>query len=74
MTADLVVDASGLRCPLPVIRAAAAAKSAPAGSVLRIISTDPASEYDLPAWAGMRGYTVLDLTRDGERIEATIQL
>ncbi|WP_265523695.1 sulfurtransferase TusA family protein [Oerskovia flava] len=54
-----VVDARGLRCPLPVIRLAAAARVAPAGSVLTVLSTDPAARHDVPAWARMRGHTTL---------------
>ncbi|MEP7793497.1 sulfurtransferase TusA family protein [Sanguibacter sp. 25GB23B1] len=54
----VVVDARGLRCPLPVIRLAQAARALDAGSVLTLWSTDPAAEHDVPAWARMRGHTV----------------
>lgn len=51
-----VVDARGLRCPLPVIRLAAAAKGLPAGTELTVLSTDPAAKLDVPAWCRMRGH------------------
>ncbi len=54
-----VVDARGLRCPLPVIRLAAAARDRPAGTLLTVWSTDPAARLDVPAWARMRGHTVV---------------
>ena len=53
---DTVVDARGLRCPLPVIRLAAAAKGLPAGTELTVLSTDPAARLDVPAWCRMRGH------------------
>ncbi|GHH66031.1 hypothetical protein GCM10017772_05240 [Promicromonospora soli] len=51
-----LVDARGLRCPLPVIRLAAAARGLPAGTVLTVLSTDPAAKLDVPAWCRMRGH------------------
>ena len=52
--ADVVVDARGLRCPLPVIRLAARAKEAPEGTVLEVLATDPAARADIPAWCRLR--------------------
>ncbi|MCR1983680.1 sulfurtransferase TusA family protein [Cellulosimicrobium cellulans] len=57
--ADDVVDARGLRCPLPVIRLAAAARDLAPGRRLTVWSTDPAARLDVPAWARMRGHTVV---------------
>jgi tRNA 2-thiouridine synthesizing protein A len=54
------VDATGLRCPLPVIRLAAAAKTAPDGTIVTLISTDPAAEPDVAAWCRMRGHELLE--------------
>jgi tRNA 2-thiouridine synthesizing protein A len=53
---DTLVDARGLRCPLPVIRLAEAAKGLPAGTELTVLSTDPAAKLDVPAWCRMRGH------------------
>lgn len=55
----LDVDARGLRCPLPVIRLAAAARDLPSDTVIAVVWTDPAARHDIPAWARMRGHTVL---------------
>jgi tRNA 2-thiouridine synthesizing protein A len=54
-----VVDARGLRCPLPVIRLAAAARDHGTGDLLTVWSTDPAARLDVPAWARMRGHRVV---------------
>ena len=50
------VDARGLRCPLPVIRLAQAAKALPAGSRVAVLATDPAARIDVGAWSRMRGH------------------
>ncbi|KZM37144.1 sulfurtransferase TusA family protein [Oerskovia enterophila] len=55
-----VVDARGLRCPLPVIRLAAVARDRSSGDVLTVWSTDPAARHDVPAWARMRGHAVVE--------------
>ena len=54
--AGIVVDARGLRCPIPVIRLAAAAQGLPPGTVVTVLATDPATRHDVPAWARMRGH------------------
>ena len=56
------VDARGLRCPLPVIRLAAAARDAPAGTRITVLATDPAARHDVPAWCRMRGHELLEIT------------
>lgn len=55
----VVVDARGLRCPIPVIRLARAARDAAPGAVLTVVSTDPAAQHDVPAWARLRGHSVV---------------
>lgn len=57
-----VVDARGLRCPIPVIRLARAASTLAPGDLVTVWSTDPAAEHDVPAWARMRGHTVVGST------------
>ena len=56
------VDARGLRCPLPVIRLAAAARGAPAGTRIIVLASDPAARYDVPAWCRMRDHELRELT------------
>jgi tRNA 2-thiouridine synthesizing protein A len=54
-----VVDARGLRCPLPVIRLAQRAAGLAPGTVLEVWATDPAAALDVPAWARLRGHELL---------------
>lgn len=57
--ATAVVDARGLRCPLPVIRLAQRARDGGRGEVLEVWATDPAAAADVPAWARLRGHDYL---------------
>ena len=58
-----VVDARGLRCPLPVIRLAQAAQGRPVGSLLELWATDPAARADVPAWCRLRGHELVEVTQ-----------
>lgn len=54
-----LVDARGLRCPLPVLRLAKVAVDAPDGTQIDVWATDPAAAPDIRAWARMRGHEFL---------------
>lgn len=69
-----VVDARGLRCPLPVIRLAQAAEGLAPGTLLRVVATDPAAELDVPAWARMRGHRVVSTEHDAAGVSLTVEL
>lgn len=56
------VDARGLRCPLPVIRLAQAARDAPPGTRIVVLSSDPAARHDIPAWCRMRDHELLEVS------------
>ncbi len=53
----LELDATELRCPLPIIKLAKFAKDLAPGTVIEVAVTDPAAQFDIPAWARMRGHT-----------------
>jgi TusA-related sulfurtransferase len=64
--AELVVDARGRRCPLPVVDLARGITEIPIGAVIAVIADDPAARYDVPAWCQMRGHEYLGKsTKDG---------
>ena len=44
--AATVLDATGLLCPLPVLKARRALKAVPAGGVLEVLATDPGAVKD----------------------------
>ncbi|HSK41800.1 MAG TPA: sulfurtransferase TusA family protein [Arenibaculum sp.] len=60
------LDAKGLTCPLPVLRARKMLKSLAAGDVLEIEATDPAAERDFPAFCEASGNALKSaVRRDG---------
>lgn len=63
--ADETLDATGLYCPLPVVKTAERIKELPVGTVLELISDDGGIEADLPAWCEGYGHEFLGLLRDG---------
>ena len=68
IVADRVMDASGLLCPLPVLRARKALQSMEAGQTLLLIATDPAAVIDLPHFCAETSHILLSVTeRDGCR-------
>ena len=52
---DSELDASGLNCPLPILRAKKAIAALDAGQTLRIIATDPGSVKDFEAFCKQTG-------------------
>jgi len=59
------LDASGLNCPLPIIRAKKALNKLESGQILRIISTDPGSVKDFEAFAKQTGNELLESETEG---------
>ena len=55
----LVVDASGRCCPGPVIDARDAARKVALGESFELITTDPGSWFDIPAWCRNTGNALL---------------
>jgi tRNA 2-thiouridine synthesizing protein A len=53
------LDASGLLCPLPVLKARKRLESLVSGDVLTLIATDPASVIDVPHFCGETGHALL---------------
>ena len=45
------VDARGLRCPLPLIKARNEIDLLASGEVLEVLATDPGADHDLRAWS-----------------------
>ncbi|HWK61809.1 MAG TPA: sulfurtransferase TusA family protein [Eoetvoesiella sp.] len=52
---DLEVDASGLKCPLPILRAKKALAQLQSGQVLKVITTDTHAVRDFQAFAKQTG-------------------
>ena len=56
---DVEVDARGLACPMPLLKAKQAIMRMQTGQQLRVMATDPGSVRDFQAWAGQSGHQLL---------------
>ena len=64
--ADSTLDAKGLNCPLPILRAKAALKDIPAGGTLEVLATDPGAVADFDAFCNATGHELLESGEDGD--------
>ena len=62
---DQELDASGLNCPLPILRAKKSLASLNSGQVLHIIATDPGAVKDFQAFAKQTGNTLMESRQEG---------
>ena len=63
--ADHTLDAKGLNCPLPILKAKKALKEVPTGGTLEILATDPGSVADFEAFCRTTGNELLEHAEDG---------
>jgi tRNA 2-thiouridine synthesizing protein A len=63
---DKDVDASGLNCPLPILKAKKALSELQTGQILRVISTDPGSKRDFESFSRQTG-NALELQFEKDR-------
>jgi len=64
--ADRTLDASGLRCPMPLLKTKLALHDMSAGDVLSVTATDPGSAKDIPAWLAMTNHVLLNRSESPE--------
>ncbi|MDT8407169.1 MAG: sulfurtransferase TusA family protein [Methylococcales bacterium] len=67
LTYDIEVDASGLNCPLPLLRLKKAISQAESGQVIKIIATDPAAHLDFGVYADQSGHIILQQLNEASR-------
>jgi tRNA 2-thiouridine synthesizing protein A len=61
------LDASGLTCPLPVLKARKSLAAMQPGDRLELISTDAASALDVPVFCHQAGHLLLEQRRESDR-------
>jgi len=59
MTHDADLDATGLLCPLPVLKARKRLQALQAGQVLRMLADDPAAIIDVPHFCTEQGHKLV---------------
>lgn len=62
---DKELDATGLNCPLPILKAKKSLADMQAGQVLHIIATDPGAVKDFQAFSAQTGNELLESREDG---------
>lgn len=62
---EIILDLSGLLCPLPVLKARKRLLSMQPGEVLKVVATDPMSAIDMPHFCNEQGHTLLEQAKDG---------
>ncbi len=62
---DQELDASGLNCPLPILRAKKTLAQLDSGKVLRVVATDPGSVKDFDAFAKQTGNELMSSGDEG---------
>ena len=64
---DLEVDASGLQCPLPLLRLKKAIMEIESGKVVKVIATDPAAHLDFGVYLNQAGHIPLKIHKEAEK-------
>jgi tRNA 2-thiouridine synthesizing protein A len=70
---DQTLDASGLNCPLPILKTKKALNKMSAGQILEVISTDAGSVKDLVAFCNQTGHTLISTTEIENTFVFTIE-
>ena len=73
MNFDKELDARGLNCPLPILRAKKSLNEMTTGQVLRILATDPGSVKDFQAFAKQTGNELLSSAENNKEFEFYIK-
>ncbi|MBK1641629.1 SirA family protein [Chromatium okenii] len=70
---DQELDASGLNCPLPILRAKKTLNAMASGQVLHIVATDPGSVKDFDAFAKQTGNELMESKEEGGKFHFLIR-
>lgn len=58
--ADKTLDAKGMNCPLPILKAKKAIAEVPKGGTLEVLATDPGAVADFQAFCRSTGNTLVE--------------
>jgi tRNA 2-thiouridine synthesizing protein A len=67
MSYDKEFDASGLACPMPIVKTKKSLADMASGQVLRVIATDPGSVSDMQAFTEQTGHTLISSTTENNK-------
>ena len=63
-----VFDASGLRCPMPVLKTKKEIREIAVGEILQVIVTDVGTKKDFPVFAGRSGNEIVEMREDNGKL------
>ena len=66
MEFNIEVDAVGMNCPLPILRAKKALATMQSGEVLKVKATDAGAAHDFPAFAKQTGNELIHSATEGD--------
>jgi len=58
------IDYKGLKCPMPIVKISQEIPKIAVGEVVEVLTTDPGSLSDFPAWAKTTGNQVLETKQE----------
>ncbi|MGD7037460.1 sulfurtransferase TusA family protein [Methylotuvimicrobium buryatense] len=64
---DIEVDATGLNCPLPLLRLKKALQQMLSGHVVKVIATDPAAHLDIGVYSDQTGHRILSYLKEEDK-------
>jgi tRNA 2-thiouridine synthesizing protein A len=70
---DQTLDASGLNCPMPILKTKKALNKMSPGQILEVTSTDVGSVKDLVAFCNQTGNKLLGTVEEGNKYIFTIE-
>jgi tRNA 2-thiouridine synthesizing protein A len=69
----LVIDLRGLKCPLPVLKAARRMEPLPAGAAVVVLTTDPMAALDIPHYCQEKGHRLVEQTETDDGLKFTLE-
>lgn len=63
--ADKTIDAKGVNCPIPILKAKKGIAEVPAGGTLEVLATDPGSVADFQAFCRSTGNELVEQSESG---------
>ena len=64
---DKEVDASGLNCPLPLLRLKKALQEIGSGNIVKVIATDPAAHLDFGVFSHQSGNQIIEYLKESDK-------
>lgn len=66
MTEAVLLDAKGLQCPMPLLKAKKALNEMNPAQLLRVLATDPGSVRDFEVFSSQSGHALLESRKEGD--------